>query len=307
MTRASLRQSIRESLTASFSAPLVSRRRRPIALAWRRGRLAVPITHSTSISMVTLRVVRHDRHEQVLAECQSTVHSGPRRGAPARHLDATGEKSRPSTIWRVVSVTVHVPSLASSAPRDGSPLAVQQRRGRRAARHRARARVRRGGRADPVRIEDVICAPSTVSADRSESDSHEPPPCTPGTQELPAHLRDWQLPPGWSWGAEGLNTAASPLSGDHRRARPVAVAGERARTRAHTHGSRRKRGTSRIATIRRCRRRTTTGRRSRRVGAVPAICAAGSPAKRSARDCARMGTGRRSRRAARACARSARR
>jgi len=25
------------------------------------------------------------------------------------------------------------------------------------------------------------------------------------TQELPAHLRDWQLPPGWSWGAEGLN------------------------------------------------------------------------------------------------------
>jgi serine/threonine-protein kinase len=26
------------------------------------------------------------------------------------------------------------------------------------------------------------------------------------TQELPAHLRDWQLPPGWSWGAEGLNT-----------------------------------------------------------------------------------------------------
>jgi len=26
------------------------------------------------------------------------------------------------------------------------------------------------------------------------------------TQELPAHLRDWQLPPGWRWGAEGLNT-----------------------------------------------------------------------------------------------------
>jgi serine/threonine protein kinase len=26
------------------------------------------------------------------------------------------------------------------------------------------------------------------------------------TQELPRHLRDWQLPPGWSWGAEGLNT-----------------------------------------------------------------------------------------------------
>jgi len=26
------------------------------------------------------------------------------------------------------------------------------------------------------------------------------------THELPAHLRDWQLPPGWCWGAEGLNT-----------------------------------------------------------------------------------------------------
>ena len=26
------------------------------------------------------------------------------------------------------------------------------------------------------------------------------------TRELPAHLRDWQLPPGWKWGTEGLNT-----------------------------------------------------------------------------------------------------
>ena len=26
------------------------------------------------------------------------------------------------------------------------------------------------------------------------------------SHELPAHLRDWQLPPGWCWGAEGLNT-----------------------------------------------------------------------------------------------------
>jgi eukaryotic-like serine/threonine-protein kinase len=29
------------------------------------------------------------------------------------------------------------------------------------------------------------------------------------SQEVPAHLRDWQLPPGWSWGADGL-------SGQHR-------------------------------------------------------------------------------------------
>ncbi len=26
------------------------------------------------------------------------------------------------------------------------------------------------------------------------------------TKELPAHLRDWQLPPGWTWGADGLIT-----------------------------------------------------------------------------------------------------
>ncbi len=26
------------------------------------------------------------------------------------------------------------------------------------------------------------------------------------TQELPPHLRDWQLPPGWDWGPEGLST-----------------------------------------------------------------------------------------------------
>jgi hypothetical protein len=75
--------------------------------------------------MVTLRVVRHDR-EQVLAECQSTV--VPARGEVLQldTVDATGEKSRPSTMWRVVSVTVHVPSLASQRPEDGSTLCVQQ-------------------------------------------------------------------------------------------------------------------------------------------------------------------------------------
>jgi hypothetical protein len=74
--------------------------------------------------MVTLRVVRHDR-EQVLAECQSTV--VPARGEVLQ-LDTTdtdGRQSRPSTLWRVVSVTLHVPSLASAAPHDGTPLYVR--------------------------------------------------------------------------------------------------------------------------------------------------------------------------------------
>jgi hypothetical protein len=75
--------------------------------------------------MVTLRVVRHDR-ELVLAEVPSDVI--PSRGEVLQldTLDDTGEKTRPSTLWRIVSVTVHVPSLASSVQRDGSQLAVRQ-------------------------------------------------------------------------------------------------------------------------------------------------------------------------------------
>jgi hypothetical protein len=75
--------------------------------------------------MVTLRVVRHDRHEQVLAECQSTVL--PSRGEVVQldTVGASGEPTRPSTLWRVVSVTVHVPSLGSAAPADGSVSSVR--------------------------------------------------------------------------------------------------------------------------------------------------------------------------------------
>src|SRR3954464_13904439 len=75
--------------------------------------------------MFTLRIVRRDRNEQVLAECESAC--VPARGEVIQldTLDREGEQSRPSTIWRVVGVTLHVPSVASSAPRDGTPLAVK--------------------------------------------------------------------------------------------------------------------------------------------------------------------------------------
>jgi hypothetical protein len=75
--------------------------------------------------MFTLRIVRHDRSEQVLAECRSAC--VPARGEVLQldTLDPTGQPSRPSTMWRVVGVTLHVPSLLSSDPRDGSQLAVQ--------------------------------------------------------------------------------------------------------------------------------------------------------------------------------------
>jgi len=75
--------------------------------------------------MVTLRIVRHDREEHVLAECTSTVI--PARGEVVQldTIDSKGEKSRPSTMWRVVAVTLHVPSLQSTSPTDGSPLSVR--------------------------------------------------------------------------------------------------------------------------------------------------------------------------------------
>ena len=75
--------------------------------------------------MFTLRVVRHDRHEQLLAECQASCL--PARGEVLQLdiVDRDGEPAGPSTLWRIVSVTLHVPSLTSPQPRDGSPLAVK--------------------------------------------------------------------------------------------------------------------------------------------------------------------------------------
>src|SRR3954466_10081924 len=74
--------------------------------------------------MVTLRVLRHDR-DQVLAECQSACVPASGEVLQLDTVDESGEKVRPSTIWRVVSVTLQVPSLASSRPKDGSALVVR--------------------------------------------------------------------------------------------------------------------------------------------------------------------------------------
>ena len=75
--------------------------------------------------MITLRVTRHDRNEALLAECQSDVI--PARGEVLQldTVEADGSMTRPSTMWRVIAVTVHVPSLQSSAPLDGEPLRVR--------------------------------------------------------------------------------------------------------------------------------------------------------------------------------------
>lgn len=75
--------------------------------------------------MITLRVTRHDRNEQLLAECQSAVI--PARGEVLQldTVENDGSMSRPSTMWRIVAVTVHVPSLHSAAPLNGEPLRVR--------------------------------------------------------------------------------------------------------------------------------------------------------------------------------------
>ena len=75
--------------------------------------------------MITLRVTRHDRNEQLLAECQSAVI--PARGELLQldTAEADGTISRSSTMWRIIAVTIHVPSLHSQAPLDGHPLRVR--------------------------------------------------------------------------------------------------------------------------------------------------------------------------------------
>jgi hypothetical protein len=73
---------------------------------------------------ITVRVTRHDRNEQLLAECMSDVI--PARGEVLQ-LDTTESdgSTRLSTMWRIVAVTVHVPSLQSAAPANGQPLSVK--------------------------------------------------------------------------------------------------------------------------------------------------------------------------------------
>jgi hypothetical protein len=75
--------------------------------------------------MITLRVTRHDRNEALLAECQSAVI--PARGEVLQldTVEADGSMIRPSTMWRIVAVTIHVPSLQSSAPLGGDSLRVR--------------------------------------------------------------------------------------------------------------------------------------------------------------------------------------
>ena len=75
--------------------------------------------------MINLRIVRHDR-EQLLADCESSVVPASGEVIQLDIVDADGEKRRPSTLWRVVSVTLHVPSLQSARRPDGERHRVQQ-------------------------------------------------------------------------------------------------------------------------------------------------------------------------------------
>lgn len=76
--------------------------------------------------MIRLRVLRSDRPDVVLAECESPCL--PTRGEMMQldTVDGEGLPNGPSTLWRVVSVTMHVPSVLSSAPSDGGRLRVRE-------------------------------------------------------------------------------------------------------------------------------------------------------------------------------------
>jgi hypothetical protein len=74
--------------------------------------------------MFTLRVVRHDRPEQLLAEVTSAVVPATGEMLLLETLDAEGTLDGPSTCWRVVGVTLHVPSIRSSRRRDGKSHSV---------------------------------------------------------------------------------------------------------------------------------------------------------------------------------------
>ena len=74
--------------------------------------------------MITLRVLR-DRTEQLLAVCQSPCLPAKGELLQLDTVDAQGTPCSSSTLWRVVWVTMHVPSLRSESPADGSPLAVR--------------------------------------------------------------------------------------------------------------------------------------------------------------------------------------
>jgi hypothetical protein len=74
--------------------------------------------------MVSLRVIRHDR-DQLLAECQSIAVPASGEVLQLDTVGADGGPLRPSTMWRVVGVTLHVPSLQSVARADGEPHRVQ--------------------------------------------------------------------------------------------------------------------------------------------------------------------------------------
>lgn len=75
--------------------------------------------------MINLRIIRHDR-EQLLADCESVVIPTSGEVVQLDVVDSDGEKRRPSTLWRVVSVTLHVPSLQSAIREDGKKHRVQQ-------------------------------------------------------------------------------------------------------------------------------------------------------------------------------------
>ena len=124
------------------------------------------------------------------------------------------------------------------------------------------------------------------------------------TSELPAHLADWQLPPEWRWGGEGVVA-------EYRHYQEIIDALGRSLslvTRAGPGAPRVARGGSavsrRIAIIRRFRRRITTGRRTRDVRRGPGLPASLDRRRNGRRARSAHGRGGRARTCCGCCVRS---
>ena len=219
--------------------------------------------------MVTLRVVRHDR-DLVLAEC-SERRVLPSRGevATARHPGRNGREvqtehavarrfgdactSRPSPRRCQRDGSARGPTVSRSpccrTSRSSPNSPRRPRRSYPSRRCDGRSVEPRSGRRPLVRSRprDAAGCLSMYTADAGAAGASARVAAAAGV----------------GVGIRRTPHAASPLSGSHRRARPVAVARDARPMPRTPRGSNRKRAISRIETIRRFRRRTTTGRRSR--------------------------------------------
>ena len=220
--------------------------------------------------------------------------AGPRRSASARHdRRLRRDDAAKHAVARRIGDGSHPVDRVGALAERRAAVCVKTVEVTRAAGYRARPRVRGGGRADPVRIKDVICDIHRLQMNETRCRAVHPHARAAGASARLAASAGLEL------GRRRAEHGAPALPGARRRARPFAVAGERAGPAAQ-HVARGRSAASRAS--------QSSGDaddvpllgvvRARAV-ADPDICDAGSPAKPLGARSAPHGHRRRSRRASR--------